>query len=79
MNKRVTTLEQSFDELKSTHERLVEAHEKLDKAHIKLGEAHSTLSNQVTLEVVDELKSTRNIGIECDIINESFFRPIVVA
>ena len=54
---------------KATHERLEEVHEKLGKAHKKLEKAHSTLVEQ------NEKKHV----VTCDIIDESFYKPIVVA
>ena len=75
MQKKLKMLEQSFDELNATHEGLVEVHEKLGKAHKKLEKAHSTLLEQNEKEHV----VTCDIGLTCDIIDESFYKPIIVA
>ena len=75
MQKKLSTLEQSFDELNATHERLVEAHEKLGKAHTKLEKAHSLLLEQEKERVIISC----DVGITCDIIEDSFHEPIVVA
>jgi chromosome segregation ATPase len=75
LQKKLRALEQSFDELNATHERLVEAHEKLRKAHTKLEKAHSLLLEQENERVI----VSYDVGITCDIIEESFYEPIVVA
>ena len=75
LHKKHQALEQSFNELNATHERLVESHEKLEKAHTKIEKAHSSLLDQDK----KELATTCNIGITCDILDESFYKPIVVA
>ena len=75
LQKKLSALEQSFDELNATHERLVEAHEKLGKAHTKLEKAHSLLLEQDKERVIVSC----DMGITCDIIEESFYEPIVVA
>ena len=74
--KKVKFLEQSFDELNATHERLMEAHEKLGKAHSKLEKAHSSPIEQAKKE---QVIVTCDVGLTCDIIDESFYKPIVVA
>lgn len=75
LHKGKLTLEQSFDELKATHERLMEAHEKLEKAHSNLEKAHSILLEQ---DKKEQSIKTCNIGVTCDILDESFYHPIVV-
>jgi len=75
LQKKLSALEQSFDDLNATHERLVEAHEKLGKAHTKLEKAHSLLLEQDKERVIVSC----DVGITCDIIEESFYEPIVVA
>ena len=72
--KELKALKQAFNELNASHERLEEAHEKLGKAHKKLEKAHSTLVEQNEKVVV-----TCDIGLTCDIIDESFYKPIIVA
>jgi predicted nuclease with TOPRIM domain len=59
--KKYRLLEQSFDKLKGSHERLKVAHEKLENAH-------SSLLAQEKKEPLP----TSNIGITCDILDESF-------
>jgi hypothetical protein len=75
LQKKLSALEQSFDELNGTHEGLVEAHEKLGKAHNKLEKAHSLLFEQDKKRVIVSC----DVGITCDIIDESFYEPIVIA
>ena len=75
MLKKLSALEQSFDELNATHERLVESHEKFGKAHTKLENAHSLLLEQEKERVIVSC----DVGITCDIIEDSFYEPIVVA
>ena len=53
----------------------MEAHEKLGKAHTKLKKAHSSLLEQDKGKVV----VTCNVGSTCDLTNESFYEPIIVA
>jgi hypothetical protein len=72
--KELKALKQAFDELNASHERLEEAHEKFGKAHKKLEKAHSTLIDQNEKVVV-----TCDVGLTCDIIDQSFYKPIVVA
>ena len=81
MCKKVKFLEQSFDELNATHERPIEAHEKLSKAHSKLEKAHSSLIEQVKMEEAkkEQVIVSCDVGLTCDIIDESFYKPIVVA
>ena len=81
MNKKVKFLEQSLDELNATHERLMEAHEKLGKAHSKLKKAHSSLIEQVKVEKAkkEQVIITCDVGLTCDLIDESFHDPIIVA
>ena len=75
LRKELKALKQAFDELNASHERLEEAHEKLSKAHKKLEKAHSSLLNEQNEKVI----VTCDIGLTCDIIDESFHKPIVVA
>jgi hypothetical protein len=76
LRKELKALKQSFDELQASHESLKEDHEKLDIAHTKLEKAHSSLLEQAKKEKVIV---TCDKGSTCDLINESFFEPIVVA
>jgi hypothetical protein len=79
--RKVKSLEQSFDVLNATHERLIEAHEKLGKAHSKLEKAHSSLLEQVKKEEAknEQVIVSCDVGLTCDILDESFYKPIVVA
>ena len=51
------------------------AHEKLGKAHKKLEKAHSSLLNEQTKKKNVE---TCNVGLTCDLIDESLSTPIIV-
>ena len=74
MTKELKALRKAFHELNVTHESLKEDHEELGKAHKKLEKAHSTLIEQNEKVIV-----TCDVGLTCDIIDESFYKPIVVA
>jgi hypothetical protein len=76
LRKEIKALKQAFDELNASHERLEEAHEKLSKAHKKLEKAHSSLLNEQ-----NEKKHVKTCdkGLTCDLIDESFYKPIIVA
>ena len=76
LQKELKALKQVLDELKATHERLEEAHEKLGKAHKKLEKAHSSLLNEQDKKKHVE---TCDVGLTCDIINESLSMSIIVA
>ena len=67
MRKRYKALEQTFEEHLATHEALIDTHEKLK-------EAHSSLHAQKK-----ELIEIASVGVTCDILDESFYAPIVVA
>ena len=73
--KKVKSLEQSFDELNASYESLKEDHEELGKAHTKLEKAHSSLLEEAKKE---EVIMTCDVGLTCDILDESFYKPIVV-
>ena len=79
--KKIKSLEQFIDELNATHESLKEDHEELGKAHSKLEKSRSSLLEQVKKE---ESKKKQvivscDVGLTCDIIDESFYKPIIVA
>jgi vacuolar-type H+-ATPase subunit I/STV1 len=76
LRKELKALKQAFDELNASNERLEKAHEKLGKAHKKLEKAHSSLLDE---QNVKEHVKTCDVGLTCDIINESFYKPIIVA
>jgi DNA repair exonuclease SbcCD ATPase subunit len=71
LRKDKNSLEQELNELKASHECLKEDHENLQLAHTKLEKAHSSLTEQVVVSC--------DIGVTCDLIEESFYTPIVVA
>jgi hypothetical protein len=75
LHKKVKFLKQSFDELNATHERLIEAHDKLGKAQSKLEKAHSSLIEEAKKE---QVIVSCDVGLTFDIIDESFYKPIVV-
>jgi hypothetical protein len=79
--KKIKSLEQSFDELNASHESLREDHEKLSKAHYKLEKAYSSLLEQVKKEEAkkEQVIVSCDVGLTCDILDESFYKPIVVA
>ena len=76
LGKEVKALKQALDELKASHERLEEAHEKLGKDQKKLEKAHSSLLDEQNKKKHVE---TCNVGLTCDLIDESFYKPIIVA
>jgi hypothetical protein len=73
--KKLKALKQAFDELNASHKSLKEDHEELGKAHKKLEKSHSSLLNEQ-----NEKKQvvTCEVGLTCDIIEESFYKPIIV-
>ena len=75
MRMELKALKQAFDELNASHESLKEDHEELGKAHKKVKKAHSTLLEQNEKEHA----VTCDKGLTCDIIDESFYKPIIVA
>jgi regulator of replication initiation timing len=79
--KKIKSLEKSFDELNASHESLREDHEMLGKAHSKLEMAHSSLLKQVKEEEVkkEQVIVSCDVGLTCVILDESFYKPIVVA
>jgi arsenate reductase-like glutaredoxin family protein len=76
LHKELKALKQAFDELNSSHERIEKAHEKLGKTYKKLEKAHSSLLNEQNEK---EHVVTCDKGLTCDIIDESFYKPIIVA
>jgi hypothetical protein len=59
----------------------MEAHKKLGKDHPKLKKAHSSLLEQVKKEEAkkEQVIMSYDVGLTCDILHESFYKPIVVA
>jgi hypothetical protein len=76
LTKELKAIRKAFDELNASHESLKEDHEELSKAHEKLKKAHSSLLNEQ-----NEKKHvvTCDKGLTYDIIDESFYKPIIVA
>jgi competence transcription factor ComK len=71
---------QELDELRASYESLKVDHKKLQKSHTKFEEAHSSLvEKDENMPTKVEKAKTYNIGIFCDIIDESCHKPIVVA
>ena len=81
LRKKVKYLEQSFDGLNASLESLREDHDKLGKAHSKLEKAHSSLIEQVKMEEAkkEQVIVSCDVGLTCDIIDESFYKSFVVA
>jgi hypothetical protein len=70
---------QEFDEFRASYESLKVDHKKLQNSHTKLEEAHSSLVEKFeNMPTNVEKAKTCNIGISCDIIDESFYKPIVI-
>ena len=71
----------AFDGLNASHESLREDHEMLGKAHSKLEKAYSSLLKQVKEEEAkrEQVIMSCDMGLTCDIFDESFYKPIVVA
>ena len=75
MHKKLNSFKQAFVELNVSHESLKEDHEELGKAHKKLEKTHSSLLNEQNEK---EHVVTCDKGLTCDIIDESFYKPIIV-
>jgi hypothetical protein len=75
LSMKVAILEKALGELMTTHECLVVDHEKLGDAHSKLEKAHSLLLEQQAKKVV---VASCDIGLTCDIIEDSFYQPIIM-
>ena len=59
----------------------MEDHEELGKSHTKLEKAHSSILEQVKKEEAkkEQVIVSCDVGLTCDIIDESFYKPIVIA
>ena len=68
LSKELKALKQAFDEFNTSHESLKEDHEKLRKAHSSLLNEQNEKEHIV---ICDK-------GLTCDIIDESFYKPIIV-
>jgi N12 class adenine-specific DNA methylase len=66
LRKRNKALEQTLEHL-ATHERLIDAHEKLKEAHSSL-----LAQKKEPIEIA-------NVGVTCDILDESLYAPIIFA
>jgi hypothetical protein len=77
LQKELKDLKQSLGELQASHKCLKEYHEELSLAHTKLEKSHSSLLEQVKKEEAQMIVSC-DVGLTCDIIDESFYKPIVV-
>jgi hypothetical protein len=76
LTKEVIALRKALGELQASHESLKENHEELCKAHKKLEKAHSSLLDEQNKK---KHVSTCDKGLTCDVIDESFYKPIIVA
>jgi hypothetical protein len=89
LEQELKALRKSFDEIQASRERLKEDHEDLEIAHSRLKEAHSILlelikEKDIMLEklkkkaVVEQVIVTCDVGLTCDLIDDSFHSPIIV-
>jgi hypothetical protein len=81
LQKELKALKQSFDELQASHQCLKEDHEELGLAHTKLEKAHSSLHEQAKEKKtkIEQVIMTCDVGLTCDLIDESSYSPIIVA
>ena len=81
MTKELKALRKAFDELNASHGSLKEDHEELGKAHTKLEKAHSSLVELVKKEETkkEQVIVSCDVRLTCDILDESFYKPIVIA
>jgi hypothetical protein len=79
--KKLKALEKSFRELQASHECLKEDHEELGLAHTKLEKAHSSLLEHAKEKeaMEEQVIVTCDVGLTCDLIDESFHSPIIFA
>ena len=58
----------------------MDAHEKLGRAHSKLEKAHFSFIEQVKKEKAkkEQVIVSCDVGLTCDILDESFYKPVVV-
>jgi hypothetical protein len=89
LDQELKALRKSFGELQASRECLKEDHEDLEIARTRLKEAHSTLlelvkEKNIMLEklkkkaVEEQVIVTCDIGLTCDLIDESSLKPIIV-
>jgi hypothetical protein len=80
LRKKVKFLKQSFDKLNATHERLMEAQRSLAKLTLRLKRLPPLSSSKPRRRAKKEqVIVSCDVGLTCDIIDESFYKPIVVA
>ena len=81
LQKELKALKQSFGELQASHECLKDDHEELGLAHTKFEKAHSSLLEQAKEKEtkMEQVIVTCDVGLTCDIINESSYSPIIIA
>jgi predicted nuclease with TOPRIM domain len=81
LQKELKALKQSFDELQASHECLKEDYEEFGLAHTKLEKAHSSLLEQAKEREtkMEQVIVIYDVGLTCDIIDESSYSPIIVA
>ena len=68
MKVKVIMMMNQLKALKQAFDVLNASHERLEEAHEKLEKAHSSL-----------LDEPCNVGLTCDLIDESFYNPTIVA
>ena len=76
LRKELKALKQSFDELNASHENIKEDHEELGNALTKIEKAHSSLLEETKKE---QVIVSCDVGLTYDILNESFYKPVIVA
>jgi hypothetical protein len=81
LQKELKALKQSFEQLQASHDCLKDDHEQLGLAHTKLKKAHSSLLQQAKEKKTkkEQVIMTCDVGIICTIIDESFYKPIIVS
>jgi regulator of replication initiation timing len=81
LQKELKALKQSFDELQASRECLMEYHGELVLAHTKLKKAYSSLLEQAKENEtkMEQVIVTCDVGLTCDLIDESSDSPIIVA
>jgi hypothetical protein len=79
--KKLKALEKSFGELQASHECPKKDHEELGLAYTKLEKAHSSLLERAKEKeaMKEQVIITCDVGLNCDLIDESFHNPIIVA
>jgi hypothetical protein len=89
LEQELKALRKSFDEIQASRECLKEDHKDLEIVHSRLKEAYSALlelvkEKDIMLEklkkkaVVEQVIVTCDVGLTCDLIDDSFHSPIIV-